>query len=122
MPIQIESISSVLRATGAERAKTGRTIAEGLKRCAETLLKESQKLVPVDTGQLKASGHVEVTGVGLAAQALVVYDAPHAFIVHERLDVFHAPPTQAKYLSAAVPRVRGSMTALLKRNLLVGLR
>lgn len=120
MPIEIVGVNAALKANSKARSKDAINIAEGLEKCANTLLKASQPLVPVDKGLLKASGHVEVTGKGMAAQALVVYDAPYAFVVHERLDVHHEPPTQARYLADAIPKVRGSMTALLKRQMLAG--
>lgn len=40
------------------KAKNG--LGEGLKRAGDFLLAKSQPLVPVETGELKASGYVEV--------------------------------------------------------------
>lgn len=84
--------------------------AGALYRVANRIFAESQREVPVDTGTLRASGHVTLPeqrgaelavtiGYGGAAQA-------YAFIVHERLDAFHAPPTKAKYLEDPVNRER----------------
>ncbi len=62
----------------------------------------SQDLVPVDTGKLKASGYL----VTRMSRGRIVGEVgygkggnPHwAPRVHEDLDVFHEPPTQAKFL------------------------
>lgn len=39
-----------------------RSLEEGLKRAGDLLLKASQPLVPVDTGYLKSTGKVVITG------------------------------------------------------------
>ncbi len=81
---------------------TPEAIRYGLK----PIFDESQRLVPVDRGGLKASGFIEVrkTATGsTAAIGYARYGRPHyAGFVHERLDIPHAPPTQAKFLETAV--------------------
>jgi hypothetical protein len=115
---KIEGIGNVLKANGKAREKDAIAIDEGLAKCAEILLRASQKLVPVKTGYLKSTGRVEQgKGVGMAASAAVIYDAPYAIYVHENMEARHASPTQAKFLSDAVIKVRGTMTAVLKRQL-----
>jgi hypothetical protein len=68
----------------------------------------SQELVPVDTGKLKASGYIEVQQEGSELTGNVGYardnDPFYAVIVHERLDLRHEPPTQAKFLEEAINR------------------
>jgi len=76
---------------------------------AHLIFDESQRLVPVDTGALKASG--KVTHDGLAATISYGQEdqagrggrdtAVYAPIVHERMDVHH-PNGQAKYLETAM--------------------
>ncbi len=81
---------------------TPEAIRFGLK----PIFDESQRLVPVDTGDLKASGFVEVRKTSTGATAAIGY-ARHgrpnnAGFVQERLDLRHAELTQAKFLEAAV--------------------
>lgn len=81
---------------------TPEAIRFGLK----PIFDESQRLVPVDTGDLKASGFIEVRKTSTGATAAIGY-ARHgrpnyAGFVHERLDFRHASPTQAKFLEVAV--------------------
>ncbi|KKN66742.1 hypothetical protein LCGC14_0468530 [marine sediment metagenome] len=81
---------------------TPEAIRFGLK----PIFDESQRLVPVDEGTLKASGFVEVRKTATGASAVIGYarhGRPHyAGFVHERLDIHHAPPTQAKFLETAI--------------------
>jgi hypothetical protein len=66
----------------------------------------SQTYVPVDTGELKDSGYLEVItwrgipvveiGYGLRGEP------PYAAMVHENLEAQHEAPTQAKYLERAL--------------------
>lgn len=80
----------------------------------EPIYDESQILVPVDKGVLKASGFIE-TRSGTVHHTTVIgygkYGNPHyAAMVHERLDLRHEAPTQAKYLEQAIA-TKGSMFA-----------
>lgn len=63
---------------------------------------KSQVLVPVKTGVLKASGFLrESTFRGVPGAEIGYADGGRPFYaakVHEDLDVFHKPPTQAKFL------------------------
>jgi len=63
---------------------------------------DSQKLVPVDTSDLKNSGYLEARKFRGRAQVEIGYSkggSPHyGPIVHENLEAFHAEPTQAKFL------------------------
>lgn len=93
-----------LLATGGPAAAqaTGRAIYEE----AQIIFAESQRLVPVRTGALRASGQVfppKVSGndieveMGYGGAA-----APYAIYVHERLDLSHDAPTSAKFLETPV--------------------
>lgn len=121
MPVSVTGVEATLRAQRKITLKTAGNIALSLEQAAHVLLRASQKLVPVDTRLLVGTGKVVTTGKGFGARASVSYDTPYAIYVHEDLTKFHAPPTQAKFLSGAVPKVRGTITALVKRNVVVGM-
>lgn len=121
MGISVTGVQRTIQAQRIMGKKDAMNIAAGLKKCGEVLLRKSQTLVPVDTGALKASGKVEVTGVGFSAKVFVSYDGPYAIYVHENLSAYHAPPTRARYLAAAYPMVVGTMTSILKRQIKIGL-
>ncbi len=48
---------------------------------ANLVFQTSQELVPVDTGELKASGRFEVAVTGKSFTAAIVYDSDHAVYV-----------------------------------------
>lgn len=96
-----------------------RAITIAVKAHAQEVYELSQELVPVDKGPLKASGRIELSRDenGLMV-AKVVYGgetAPYALWVHENLEAYHAPPTQAKYLERAVAAARPNRKEILKR-------
>ncbi len=81
---------------------------EAIRFGLQPIFDESQGLVPVDTGDLKASGYVEVRTEGRSGRVRAeigygLHGKPHyAGFVHEMVHIMHAPPTQAKYLETAV--------------------
>lgn len=52
-----------------------------IAKVSRKLLDEANTIVPVITGELKDSGHVEIISKN---EAEVIYDAPHAVVVHEK--------------------------------------
>lgn len=94
-------------------------IIDGLRLCGELIYQYSQALVPIDSGALRDSARIVVEGRGLLATVTVEYggrDAPYAWIVHEDMNAYHEPPTQAKYLSAAINMARDECAAILRRQ------
>ena len=62
-------------------AKIDEAVAAGVTDWANRVFETSQELVAVDTGELKASGHVEVQQVGKQVFASVVYNSGHSVYV-----------------------------------------
>ncbi len=60
----------------------------------EHILQESQRIVPLETGDLQRAGHVQQDGDTVT----VGYSSPYAVVQHEELDYHHAPGRSAKYL------------------------
>jgi len=89
-------------------------LATALYRNAEATMTESKRIVPVETGTLRSSGHVQppvVTGDNV--QVTLGYGgaaSAYAIVQHERLDYRHEPPGQAKYLEQPV-RERAAVLA-----------
>lgn len=73
---------------------------------AQILLQYTLPFVPVKEGDLRATGRVEGVSRGFSSEAEVVFGgvAPsgrvvdYAWVVHERDDLGHAPPTGSKFL------------------------
>jgi hypothetical protein len=115
-------ISGFMRGMAQARARVRGQLEKSLKRFAFHVMGDSQVLTPVDTGDLKsqhAVGPVEWMGQRLTVEAGANMD--YAAAVHERLDLHHKHPTQAKYLETALKKnapkfsafVAGEMRAML---------
>lgn len=72
-------------------------IAEGLKMAGLLLQRESQRIVPVDTGLLKASAFTRHTGKGIDCVVRVGYTQVYAVFVHERMDLAHGKAYNEKH-------------------------
>lgn len=82
----------------AAAQKKNVALTRGLKRCGLVLAKESNKLVPVDTGVLRASQFVRVIDPDMSKVVVEVgFTAKYAIHVHEDLDKAHGEVFNIKY-------------------------
>lgn len=100
----VREVTSNMRRS-ANGAQSG--AARGARSLANQVLRESQSLVPVETGALKASGRVESHMNMKGISVSVAYGARdarnssrYAVYVHEDLNAFH-PHGTAKFLEIA---------------------
>lgn len=102
-----------------ERAE--KAVAVELYQEAEGIMAQSKELVPVDTGALRASGHVGLPErAGGTIRVVLGYGgpaAPYAFKVHEDLEAFH-DDGQAKYLEMPIRQA----TAGMVQRIVAGMR
>ena len=90
---EIKASIKVLKKAG------GKGIERGLKRAGLFLQRESQKIVPIETGTLKGSADTRSKGRGEKTEVTVgYYDTDYAIYVHENLEARHKPGKQAKFL------------------------
>lgn len=116
----ITGVDRTIRGLQRMKNRDAMNIRTGIERCVQMVYDLSQVYVPVALGPLKESGRKEVTGTAMQTTGTVTYggpNAPHAFVVHERTEVRHAPPTTARYISRAVNERRGTMTNMMGRQL-----
>ena len=94
-------------------------LRDGMWTAGRFLLRESQKLVPVDTGALKASGKVLVrNNSDDAPEYIVTYgngEVSYAVYQHENLDYFHETG-QAKFLEQPAREYRKTMIDMVERR------
>ncbi len=100
--VEVKGIDEVFaRLSEAEKALR-RALAAALYMEGEMIMGESKRQCPVDTGNLRATGHVEPPeerdGVITVTLGYGGPAAPYAVYVHEDLNQRHNPPTKAKYL------------------------
>ena len=81
---------------------------------AQSVLAESQRRVPVETGELRASGMV-VPPRGDDLNVEIVFTAPHAVFVHEDLDAVH-PDGRAKFLESTLLESASSLADQIARR------
>lgn len=85
-----------------ENRLVSKAIESHLFKEGEGIMAQSKSLVPVDTGTLRSSGHVQLPKrIGNRIVVTLGYggpSAPYAIPVHENLQVFHKVGV-AKYLS-----------------------
>lgn len=88
--------------------------AKGVRDCANMLLDESRKQVPIDTGALSRSGTVDSEGLA----ATVSYDTPYAVRWHEHNANFQRG-RKMKYLEDPCndPTLKARMLEYLKNNI-----
>lgn len=82
--------------------------------------RNSAKRVPVDTGKLRSSGLGNANvykSDAYGAEGSVYYSANYALHVHERTDIKHKPPTEAKFLENAVKEESGKMKEVIGKEL-----
>ena len=98
MTLEIEGFEELERTLTRIGKNVTAQAERGLGDQSAKILEASNRLVPVDTGELKDSGSVtKVERRGDVIEATVEYTADHAAPVHENLDARH-PAGQAKFL------------------------
>jgi len=96
-------LSNMKKATGT----FGKKFERGCKNAGLFVQRESQKIVPVDTGNLKGGAFTRnVGGKEWDVDVIVGYVADYAVYVHEDLDAKHNPGQRAKYLEAVFKEQR----------------
>jgi hypothetical protein len=96
-------------------------LSKALFQEAEKVMAVSKEYVPVDTGALRSSGHVQQPSVnGNVAEVTMSYGGPsvdYAVIVHEDLNAHH-PHGVSKYLetplNAALPQLDENLSKALQ--------
>lgn len=110
--MRVEGIKGLELAAMKVTLRYKRGYREGLEKALGKVYRDSQNLVPVDTGALKSSGRVEITGTGFNSRGYIGYGGPvtgfsHLDNVHYSVIVHEAVHTnfkhgEAKYVEKAV--------------------
>ena len=93
MSIRVTGISNVLNNLNRVRNAITQNINREVSNVAHDLLSKSIQRAPIDTGDLRGSGTVEVNG----SSAIVAYSTQYALRQHEELN-YHHDNGEAKYL------------------------
>lgn len=89
----------------------------GVFRAGLWLQRESQKIVPVDSGVLRDSARPIPSGTGFDTEVRVTYNTHYAVYVHEDLNARHKPGKTAKYLEIPARTGRKKMSQIFRESL-----
>jgi len=96
-------VSRFLKSVQGVTERRLKAAREGVDQFGEAVLTRAKELCPVDTGALRRSGTARPAEVhGTVVTKSLGFDTNYAAAVHERLDLRHKPPTQAKFLKFAM--------------------
>lgn len=99
-------------------------LRRGMIKAAFYTLRESNKITPIDTGALRLSGYVRddsvKTGKYKTINISVVYNVEYAAAVHNRLDLYHEPPTQAMFLEDTMTNKSSQINKIIVDEVIKG--
>lgn len=93
----VSGLSGVLKGLKNLRKNQMAALARGIKKGALLIFRDAQAIVPVDQGNLKASGQVRTEETDSTVEASIVYTAEYAIYVHENLDAAHGAEFNRKH-------------------------
>jgi hypothetical protein len=119
--MSLSGASSLIKRLAVAGAMADTYTAQAIYREALKIFAVSQRLVPVQYGNLKGSGLVtSPTKVSGGYEVLIGYGgpaAPYAVYVHEITTSYHKPPTQAKFLEQPVLEAAGHFGAQMSSTI-----
>lgn len=110
----VRGLNNVMRNLNRQIEAMPGVTQEALNAGALVILRESQRNVPVDTGNLRQSGTMQPLSIGMPATA-VFYTAEYAVFVHEDMEAYH-PSGESKFLEKAVRSKQGEVVEAMRRE------
>lgn len=111
---KIEGLAGLVKRMAEATARKQKAFQRGCLKAARMVQRESQKIVPVDTGALKNSAFTRQVGKGSLSETYVGYTAAYAIYVHERTDLQHKPGKTAKFLERPIRRLKKAIRAVIE--------
>lgn len=93
----VRNVAKVIAQFRQAKKRHAKGMNRGLKKAGAFLIAKSLEIVPVDTGNLKASWFVRAEGEGFTTVVYVGYTAEYAIFVHEDLELRHGADFNAWY-------------------------
>jgi hypothetical protein len=128
----VTGVQGILKNLKARNAALAAGVSRGLRLAGLHLQRESQRVVPVDLGNLKASAFTRATGKGYDTVVNIGYTATYAIFVHENVEMKwkglprHAPSKgrywdpqgrgQAKFLEEPARRLGPELRAIIRAH------
>jgi hypothetical protein len=119
--MEIKGLTGLRKRLESLEDKHARGYEVGSKLAGLALLRASQELVPVQTGNLRNSGRVQSSGSGFQTITEVGYfGVNYAVKVHEDLEARHAPGKQAKFLEQPAREMRQQLIDIIVKHTKAG--
>ncbi len=110
--VKVTGVKNVIANIKRVNVKFGIGVERGLKKAGLLIQRESQKIVPVDVGNLRGGAFTRnIGGRAFDTDVIVGYTADYAVYVHEDLQAKHKKGKKAKYLEIPA-RITHRMEAL----------
>jgi hypothetical protein len=115
----VRGIAALIKKIEQHKAKIAKGLERGLTKAGLWLLRESMKVVPVDTSALKNSAPnvTRKEGSGFNTVFIVGYGMDYAVYVHENINARHKPGKMAKFLEIPARYGRDDMAELVMEEL-----
>jgi len=122
MPSRTE-IQPLIDAMRSKLEKVRVAAAKAAGEWGSFVVSEGQIITPIDTGHLRGSGRADPPAItGNRVTCRFGFNAVYAAAVHERLDLSHAAPTQAKFLETTIRRVEPQFAPFVRQRLQEAIR
>ena len=109
--IKIDGFKETYKNLGLLEEEIEKAAMKGVRKLANNILAESQKLVPVDTGTLKDSGAISSDKKN--SIVTISYNTPYARKQHEDNTLNHPKGGQAKYLERPFNEKSGDLEKIV---------
>ena len=112
----VKGLATILVNLEKSSKATAKGVQRGLKKAGLLVQRESQKIVPIDTSNLKASAFTRAKGKGFDTIVSVGYTAAYAIFVHENLDAKHKEGKTAKFLEKPIRTLKDDILEWVKKE------
>lgn len=123
MPFKLTGVAAMVAKLGQISSRFPDVVGRALYQEAQIEMTEAKRRTPVDTGTLRASGHVQdpdYSGKTIAVTLAFGGAAEtYAIIVHEDLEAFHHTG-QAKFLESTLKESQPYMAARVAKRITFG--
>lgn len=113
---KVTGLQAVLGNLKRVKGDVANGVERGVVKAGLALQRASQKVVPVDTGNLKGSAFTKKEGTGFETDAIVGYTAGYAIFVHEDLEAQHAEGKQAKFLEGPARELAPQLVEIIRKE------
>ena len=114
---KITGLKTVLRNLDKADLRLGDKFEKNLLKAGLFIQRESQKIVPVDTSNLKGGAETRsISGKGWKAHVVVLYKALYSVFVHENLDARHKRGKRAKFLESVIREKKDEIFKIIAKR------